>query len=359
MTFTRSFAIAPLVGLGMSILFACSSNKSTTPTSTACVDTQCAANNKCINDGNTTECRLVCTSQAGCPDKYRCVEGGPNNATYCAPLTGYSAGIVPNNKGQWGAHCAAVLDPKSKAAVDSSLDANPACDTDQSFWCYAQTPTDGEAFCTQYQCQSDSECKGGWYCATINSWPDISHVKRTVRQTTTVCLPRTYCATCQNDIDCPSVDGATQHCVAGSDGAKFCSPECANDGNCRLDATCQANDATGTNVCIPRAGTCKGDGSFCEPCRSDLDCSGDGVCITEQYSGEKYCGVKSGKACSVVNNALVADCPTTNAAKTPAVSCQTDTSNPFIPKDYCFGIINFGSTTDEQADGCWTRNPAK
>ncbi len=347
MLVSRSTLLFGLVSAGLSVLFACSSTSPSAPA--GCQDSLCAKNNKCIDDGKTNECRLLCSKQEDCPDNYRCMLGPKSDKTYCSPLTGTT--IKKKDKGQWGAHCAAILDAK-KQPTAAGLDANPDCDTEQNFWCYAQNPTDGEAFCTQYQCGSDSDCKGGYWCATINVGPDIRTVRRTVKSTTTVCLPRQYCATCTSDVDCPAQNGVTQHCVAGKDDKKFCAPECQNNGNCQKDAQCVAVDDH--NVCYPRAGVCKGDGQLCAPCYSDDDCP-NGACVQSPYTRERYCGVQSGKPCAIVNNALVADCPKSNEASADT-GCQTTKDDPNIPKDLCIGIIQLGKGDNASTiDGCWAK----
>jgi hypothetical protein len=42
-----------------------------------------------------------------------------------------------------------------------------------------------------------------------------------------------------------------------------CTPECSSDGDCAAGQRCKA-----LSVCVPRAGACVGDGSFCSPCRT-------------------------------------------------------------------------------------------
>lgn len=336
MLFQRNVGFVAAFGLGLSVLFACSSDKNEAPA--GCQDSFCTKNNKCIDNGKTNECRLLCSKQEDCPDKFQCVVGPKSADTFCAPLEGYAAQIVPREKGQWGASC----------NPSGGLDANADCDSDQGFWCYGQTTTDGEAFCTQYQCGSDAECKGGYHCATVNTTPDVRTDRRSVGATSEVCLPRGYCDSCKVDVDCPTDNGIVQHCVEGNEGEKFCAPVCKNDGNCRMDAACK--NVGDYNACMPRAGTCKGDGSLCSPCRNDKDCP-NGACITQPYSREKYCAVKSGKACAIVNDKLVADCPSTNAAGAD-VGCQTTKDDPNIPKDMCIGIVPFG---DNSSDGCWSK----
>jgi hypothetical protein len=355
-------------------LAACSSS---TPVTVAvpCDDAKCAAGNKCItgfdnvdlqvaNDPKkaTEKCRLVCdppdpTTQSAqdlCPTNYHCVAGGTlktggGSASYCVPDRPSIKFPAPAaNKGQWGASCNPA----------QGLDTNPACDTDNSFWCYANSPTDGSAICTQFQCTDDLDCKGGYFCATVNQNPSATTDKRSFSQTTTVCLPRAWnlwpgsrCAPCKTDIDCPLNDGHVQHCV-GTDsqgGAeKMCAAECGSDKNCNLDNKC-VTTAEGPQVCVPRAGTCKGDGNFCSPCSSDKDCK-NGFCTTADYSTERFCTFKSTTPCTVVNNTLQAACPPTLPGDT-GVSCYTKASDGLL-RDQCIGLVQFGSGV--QVVGCWT-----
>ncbi|MEO6420819.1 MAG: hypothetical protein ABIP39_15510, partial [Polyangiaceae bacterium] len=132
------------------------------------------------------------------------------------------------------------------------------------------------------------------------------------------------------------------------DGNKVCTSECMNDGNCNPDAKCGDG-----SVCVPRAGTCKGDGSLCAPCRSDVDCP-MGYCIRDNYSHEQYCSITSGKPCSVdVNKKLIADCPAA-PPETTGVSCETTKGDITIPKDQCFGLIK--DSTGGTTTGCWAVN---
>jgi hypothetical protein len=344
MTLLRSSGAVGIFA-GLVLLVACSGDDK--KPAQGCQDSQCAANNKCINDGTATECRLVCSKQTDCPAKYNCVATPTGDVTYCAPETGYAAQIQPKASGQWGASC----------KPEGGFDTNPDCDTDQSFWCYGQNPTDAESFCTQFQCGSDLECKGGYWCATVNVEPSVRRARRTVKQTQTVCLPRRYCSPCKNNVDCPKgADGNPQFCVAGSDDAKFCTSECNTDNNCQGDAVCV--DDGDHRVCKPKAGTCKGDGSFCSPCRSDDDCQGDSICLRSAYSKEQFCVPKSGKACAVVNDKVVSDCPDTPKADgldLLGVGCMTERDSPDIPKDYCVPYIQYSSDEQNVIEGCWTR----
>lgn len=314
-----------------------------------CDPTKCAPGNQCLSDGKETRCRLVCATnedgtggQAACPLNYHCVTAKP--LAYCAPdKTTYAK----SEKGQWGAACLAA----------GGLAKNEACDVDQDFWCYGVSPVDATPFCTQFQCTDDSDCRGGWWCATTNVAPNVERKGRSVGDVTTVCLPRGYCSTCATDIDCPTVKSVRQYCVDDTAGSKYCAPACSSDANCNSEATCAQNDAAGLSVCQPRAGVCRGDGSLCSPCQSDKDCP-QGVCAGSPYSTERYCTVKSTIPCTAdANGRLTAMCPKTNIANVP-VSCATKDgkSDPSLPKDQCFGLVSFGTGTNKgNVPGCFTK----
>jgi hypothetical protein len=319
----------------------CSSSKA----GPACDSSKCAAGNQCIDDGSTKAdgtpvgpaCHLVCTQQSQCPSGYFCNDGMVTNsqpANWCVANT-YTP--PQETTGLWGTAC---------VPTDGEGN-NKACDTQDGFACFGVSPTDANAFCTQFNCSADSDCPGGWWCETVDVKPNVLTASRSFGKTRTVCRPRQYCAPCQEDHDCPAAtDGTAQRCVpdGGGSGGMLCSPVCSSDANCPLDAACQTaypvctpaqgtactNDdecppANGTfqhclsgactpecggpsdcasgqqcgaiSACIPRAHTCLGDGTFCSPCRSDADCqAGNGTCVYAAYSTERYCSLpmKSG-----------------------------------------------------------------
>ena len=326
----RAGAVLAAVATSAALLFApgCSGG---------CDDSKCAAGNRCIDDGHGEACRLVCADQATCPLNYACTATADGKTSFCAALP---TRFVKKD-GQWGARC----DP------GGGIDQNAACDLSQDFWCYGETPTDADAFCTQYECKADAECAGGYWCATVNNHPDVTTAKPThgADAVRTVCLPRDYCSPCNADVDCPTA-GAPSHCVPGADGVKFCTHECETNSNCLAAASCADSDAAGTKVCLPRAGVCKGDGSFCSPCRSDADCR-DGFCIYESYTHERYCSVKSKVPCT---SSGTKDCPAITGSEA-TVSCQPSATDDAIPKDQCVGVIPFGVQDGQQefTDGCW------
>jgi hypothetical protein len=420
---------------------ACSSSPPNASAS-RCDPSRCAPGNDCIDDGSGAgpRCRKVCTRQADCPFNFYCNDSQPKSG--CVETT---IPVPQVDGGEWGASCP------------------PACDTLDTFDCYGTSPADAKAFCTLFDCAKDSDCEGGWWCATVEAVPNLSTPNRSFGQPPrTVCLPRVYCASCQMDHDCPPAAGGTpQHCVPDSLGNGFCSPQCGADTNCPIDATCQVpwgvcaqttcvtdddcqgyapaekcigaackvackrdadcpksngatqhcdaaggctpqvctiddecpptggvfqhcnagactpecsvdtdcNVAVGDQTCIPppfkvcspRAGVCRGDGSFCSPCRTDSDCT-NGYCLATPYSTERFCSqaMTSGMTCSSTAPPPPGSCPTPpSGANYKGVACTTVADAPFSPPNQCIGVVTFGKSPTGTAllqPGCWTAN---
>jgi hypothetical protein len=197
--------------------------------SDACDSSACLAGNQCIDDGSgTLQCRLVCTSQSDCPANYHCTPDASHKLDFCAAdHATYAPGA-----GTWGASC----------SPSGGIEGNPDCDSSQGFACYAQSPTDGSAYCTLFNCASDADCRGGWWCATVNQGPNATTASRTMGMTETVCQPRAYCAPCASDVDCWSPNGPPARCIQDGNGQSYCTVECASDSNCHLEASCLALD---------------------------------------------------------------------------------------------------------------------
>lgn len=163
-----------------------------------------------------------------------------------------------------------------------------------------------------------------------------------------ICAPQA----CLSDDDCPPTLGTYQHCNAGA-----CTPECASDTDCNPgagDQTCVALSA-----CLPRAGACKGDGTFCSPCRSDADCSA-GYCLVSTYSKERFCSaaLTGGARCSATTGPSAGGCPPATGDVNYAVIACTSASSDFAPADQCIGEVTFGTVMGQPQyePGCWTRN---
>lgn len=384
----RWSTLLALLGVAVSLSAGCSTTPSSTgdggPTDAGptCDDAKCKPGNKCISDGMSLTCRIPCksndpTSPDACPAGFHCVsaptadDGTPKpNTNTAGESLSYclkdNSGIVPKDKGQFGYPC----DPSK------GFDTNADCDTSDSshpFLCYGLSPTDGDAFCTLYDCATDDNCKAGWWCATINTTPNVTSTARSFgdSQVRSACLPRawnlhpgTYPAPCKADLDCPLDEGTKQHCVDPGDGKHLvCAKVCKTASNCNFEANCidvgiQDSGGNAELVCVPRAGTLgplgameSGSGGFCSPCHSDVDCGGEGVCAHTRDATERFCTKKSGKACSVVNNMLVSDCPTAPMGSNAMVSCTTSAASADLaPRDQCFGVVKF---TNSNVPGCW------
>ncbi len=341
LTFTSIF-----VGIG--VLAACSSNDDKTATPVKCDDAKCAAGNKCLPLNGETKCRKTCSSNAdpatSCPFGYTCTDTLEGVEPFCIQDTALRDDGKPLEKkasGQWGASCQANLGIE-----------NPGCDTEQGFYCYGVAPTDGDAYCTRYDCEKDSDCGAGFWCGKINQTPNVQTAKRTTfGEVQNVCLRRTYCSTCKVDLDCPPVAGKTQHCIEDASGAGFCTPECDKTGNCPNEATCAS--VGDLKVCYPRATVCVGDGSLCSPCRVDTDCGEDGICVKGQYTTEKSCAKKSTKSCGTASKPTNGSCPEQLQDGSKAMVRCLGSLIKEVPADYCHGIYPLGSQGGGDV-GCWT-----
>jgi hypothetical protein len=328
-----------VVAAAVAALGACSSTTVKASGPPPCDPTQCAQRNECIADATgVSACRLPCTTHAECPFNYQCATNPAKN--YCVKLT---VEVVQKPSGQWGASC---LPSKGEAG-------NEDCDSEGDFKCRAVGPTDALAYCTRFDCETDLECAGGFYCATINVGPNAVSSKRTFGKTRTACVRRDYCAPCNGDLDCPVIDGSQSRCTYDDLGeSRYCATTCKSTDNCRLDASCTGAAEDGTKLCRPRAGTCKGDGSMCSPCRSDADCP-EGYCLKAAYSPETFCSVKASSPC-LPSASNAGKCPTFTGFAGTRIGCQSSSADSAIPKDQCIGVIEFADTGDI---ACYTKHP--
>jgi hypothetical protein len=307
-----------------------------------CDPTQCAPKNECIPDATgVAACRIGCETHTDCPFNTQCLTSAPRS--YCVKQT---TQVDQKPTGQWGYPC----------LPSGGLEGNPACSAETGFACYGAGTTDALAYCTQYDCAEDLDCAGGFYCATINVAPNVRNDRRTFGKTRSVCLKRSYCSPCAGDIDCPVVDGQQSLCTTDDVGDSYCTTRCTSTANCRLDAACNGVAPDGSKVCRPRAGVCKGDGSLCSPCRSDVDCP-KGFCIKAGYSPETFCSVKAASDCpapTMGGSITKGECPAFPAKKATQIGCEAVDGNNEIPRNQCVGLIEFGDTGDI---ACYTIHP--
>ena len=401
-----ALALVVLTGWAATGALGCSTS------SGGCGSLHCDTGNMCIDDGTGPACHKVCTVQSDCPtDKnWYCNDGNASSAgvSWCVPnTTAYTM-----KPGQWNARCSA----------SKGEGANPDCDWSQQFACFASNPLDGDAYCTQFACTSDADCTGGFWCATVNVGPNATSATPTFGKTRNVCVRRSYCAPCKKDLDC--LAGSTpMHCVPDTNGATFCAPQCGSDSNCvatgQYDSTCttpwkvcspaastgsacktddecppsggtyqhcvggacspECNTATdcslgsqcvaNVKVCVPRAGVCVGDGSFCSPCRSDDDCApkatgtvamprAPGFCLTgadfqESYTTEHFCSTPATVPDCDAMAADPAGCPQPMSGTNWRVTACTES-----PPNQCIGVVTFGASAGSTIGipGCWTVN---
>lgn len=287
----------------------------------ACKTSKTCEDGKVCTDGVCTEPKS-CKAQSDCPFGQTCVTTGAKSVCSADSVT-----LTKKSKGQWGYAC----DPSG------GIEGNPSCDTKQKFKCRGKSPTDGNAYCTRYECESDRECAGGYYCATVNTAPNAESTSLAIGATEKACIPRDYCDPCENDVDCTSKGNANTKCAKDKGGKGYCTKECSADSNCARDAQCK--DGT----CVPRAGTCKGDGSLCSPCKSDADCP-NGACIVSEFSREMFCAVKATGKCGTDPTKDICPDKTSNLAGTGSVCSSKEYLG--VPPNYCFGIVDFGDLLD-------------
>lgn len=324
--------IASVVGfVGTIFVNGCSSNEA----SVACDSSKCAAGNSCIEEKGEAKCRRLCASQLECPFNYTCVPNAAGDAGQKSSFCALNAASLTERAGTWGTPCNPTKEPAP----------NADCDRTQSFYCFAQNPTDATAYCTRKDCMADAECAGGYTCATVNSSPDATNPARSIEETIRVCKKREYCDTCTTDLDCPQWGARKSHCVPDDSGNTMCSVECDTSEACNNEAVCAPANGTTVSVCLPRAGKCVGDGSLCAPCKSDADCPA-GLCANTQYSTERFCTKKSSTPCNGGNG----DCPTTLPSGIK-VGCSQDVSPWWV--DQCTGLVSFAGGQQTIA-GCYT-----
>jgi len=332
----RRAAVAVALALPLAPPVGCSSSGQSAP---SCVSSKCPAGNECIDDGSGqgAACRQVCTNSSECPFNSYCNDGQPQS--WCAANT---VVVTPQGSGQWGAVCVPT----------GGIANNPDCDVTNGFACYGTSPTDANSFCTLYGCTVDTDCAGGWWCATVNDAPNLETDKPSYGATRPVCLPRAYCAPCKLDHDCPAAaDGTQQHCGADSQGNGYCTSQCATDANCPLDATCQnwqslCTPAQGASClsdddCPAAAGVVQHcDGAHCTP-----ECGGDSDCIGVATSSPSDAGDAQASTDSA------SDAGDAQASASPAGSAKCQWRGLCTPRaGVCVGSGGFCSPCRSDAD---------
>ena len=144
-----------------------------------------------------------------------------------------------------------------------------------------------------------------------------------------------------------------------------CAVECTDDKNCPLDYTCQ-DPGRGTTVCVPRAGTCMGDGELllAVPLGRRLRGGrGAATASTADYSTEHFCTVpKSGMPYSSTTG-FTDTCPAlpANTAAPPDhrhVGCSYTARRIPLKQCYGLGVFGIGCHTYHAQDRAVVRTPS-
>ena len=335
---------------------ACSENTTGTTSGCAkCDPTVCLKNNDCIL-GWTQYADYLKGDKSNQTTECRLKCSAPTDCPFdyhCVPADnnqGYCAKDRPYNNTDYKPTTpgsAAGAAPWGVACQPGDgFDTNKACDTNQNFWCYGTGPTDANAFCTQYQCTDDADCAAGYWCATINDSPNVTTAKRSDwGTTTTACLPRAYSP------------------KPGS----YCAP-CKSDLDCPTNDSvpqhCVSADANGGSELVC-ATECQDD----KNCPLDYTCqdpgSGTTVCVpraTTCKGTQTFCSpCHSDADCSAVNGQCIqADYSTehycTAKSATPCSvsgqtlnsSCPKTTGTPSNAGVSCsYDTLNFTFPRDE------------
>jgi hypothetical protein len=394
----------------------------------------CAAGTVCIEtpDGGPA-CQQPCTGQAECPFNTYCNDGLANGqaSNWCAPTT-YPLAQLP---GEWAASCKTGCDSADGFACYAPLPTDPDAfctlndclydsdcpggwwcaevntapnytTTQRSFgtttkWClprqYCSTcqmdhdcskaadgtqqhcvqDSAGSGFCTPQcgsnaSCPLDATCKLQWtVCAQATCKADTDCVVAAEN-----CVAGSCQLKCEKDADCPSSNGAPQHCATGicetqacaSDddcpptagtfqhcNAGACTPECSTAAECNPKIGDQA--CVPLSVCVPRAGACVGNHGFCEPCLSDADCT-DGYCVNAQYSTERFCShaMAGSNVCSTTEPPATGSCPALpDGGPAKGFGCTTSADSALAPPNQCIGEVVLGATGQQMyVAGCWS-----
>ena len=341
-----------------------------------CEQAKCGDGYACVDN----KCALLCAVHAECGDglSQECVsvkeDETAKDIAICQATAEGSVGIkCPNNT-----ECDGVFAcPDGKKCDPACVgDACPcAADKCQPLFCRTTGVGDADAFCTLRDCHADSECPGGFWCATTrdphqicgttkgnndscgkttdacvdpaqNEANGTTYAEGSICALRTECRVRRQCAPCETDLDCSVIAG--QRCKQLAD-EKVCVRDCRSDGDCEAGFKCEESS------CIPRFGACVGAGNFCEPCRNDLDC-GDkdsGKACVSWGGSERMCiDVTLSKSCTTDN-----DCPAapdgTHGLCADEGNIGATSSDDVYHKCYFPSHFNAGAGRIS----CWCSNP--
>lgn len=274
-----------------------------------CDASKCLEKNVCVENA----CKLTCDSHADCANGpgTQCTpakDDGGANVNVCLP-TAHSPSVgmkCPEGdecEGKFACPDGSACDPEKGEGTC----AKEAC---RALYCTGAGQGDTDAYCTYWDCTAEAPCPGGYECQRVRdfhklcdkdktSWAKelpcvaeadyqkdgATYIEGPLTLLRNTCLKREQCGACETDLDCSYSPG--EACI-DIGGEMRCSRACKRDADCELDYACDE----GKGRCLPKAGTCVGEGNYCEPCLDDMDCGGD-------ISSFKGCRVETpgGKFC--------------------------------------------------------------
>jgi hypothetical protein len=364
----------------------------------------------CANPGNVcidNRCQLECATLLDCPSGQECVaattdgpDGGAggtmtmicqNNGkaaigaacpfgNECKPASPPAAGgaqpACPDGSNCDYTQCggnACTPDPVACAGFsgncpiglcdDGSSCTVPGCTADKckALVCLSDAPAGGAdeaAYCTLQDCHADTDCPGGFWCEKVHDPHQICGQPK----------PSANCGTTTDPCVDPSMDMANgttyakgTYCTLRSEChlRRACDP-CASDldcsgsagrhcttvgadkfcvEDCAGDSDCVNGFQCTTGECVPRSGACTGAGKFCESCHDDTECGTGLECVQFEVGGERVCVY-------------------------PTIACSADSDCPVAPSGlhgYCevdsgSGICLIPLNTGSGEFTCWPSN---
>jgi len=328
----------------------------------------CQPDEACATEGATAGCAKCdptqCLAQNDCISGYARVDdalaGDASKKTTACRLTcnaptdcPFNYTCIPDDSGQ--GYCAADRTAYTAASAGEAaggapwgvpchptqgFDQNPDCDSNDSFWCYGTSPTDANSFCTQFQCVDDGDCPGGWWCADINDSPNVTTAKRNDwGTTTTVCLPRAYNQTPGTYCAPCKTD---LDCPTNGSSAQHCVSADANGGT---EKVCAAECQTDGNCPVDQK--CADAGASANVCvPRAATCLGDGSFCSPCHSDDD-CMTKGANAAG--GYCVTANYSTEHFCTAPTPTCTYSTTTGF--SDTCPPIPDAAKPPNTTTDG--------
>lgn len=370
---------ALFVSSALVLAAACNNEEAPPPVhvETPCSDDLCKPGNVCA--GEPVECHLKCVKHTDCPHGYGCGElPAPDDGgmlSVCVPVEpSTSEGGYGTKCGDDYAKCTqeGFICPGNHGDTETSCTKLDGCESDSdcpsAYWCGSLRD---RACIGNKECESDADCASveGASCAALDAEGKVKRCKLDTfchtspddcpkpgggeRYTCSTlgdptgdklvvqrraCVPRTYCSPCENDADCTEPTAA---CIDNGNGEKFCSTQCSPSGfTCDPSASCES---VGDDFyCVPKSGSCKGDGGSCAACRNDADCGPAGLCYVSPSSRERFCMAP----CDADKS-----CPDTPGGMPQG--CCTDPASCGSLLDYCVPDYYPSVSDSRYAMGCW------